>query len=409
MSRPDPIILLLLVGLCNPAGCRRFQAADPDRAIVIWEQEDAAVAPYIDSVLEAFRKLPGNQDLKIVRTHYHNEDLRQQFQTSSIAGNPPDLLMSPSDMAGVYCISGFILPVDGLFDMKRYNRPVVEAVSLDGRIWGVPISNGNHLMLLYNKRLAPQPPRTTAELFDYCDKRAKQLKLDNCMALFLGEPFWLVPWLGAFGGWPIAGRTPSLDTPAMRRAVDFILELKRRKYVPSECDYNCMDSLFKEGKAAFIINGDWAVSTYEAQLKGDLGVAKIPKLSQTGRWPTPMVSGKYFMLSSKLRGPKLELVKRLVEFYTNEDNQIGQVKALMRLPALARANRAKVITDDPNLRASLEQILAGRPMPMATEMRAVWDAIRAPFGKALSGQMGVDDAVKRMQADAENNLREMNE
>ena len=29
-----------------------------------------------------------------MRTHYHNEDLRQQFQTSSIAGNPPDLLIT---------------------------------------------------------------------------------------------------------------------------------------------------------------------------------------------------------------------------------------------------------------------------------------------------------------------------
>ena len=30
------------------------------RTIVVWEQEDAAVAPYIDSVFEAFIKLPGN-------------------------------------------------------------------------------------------------------------------------------------------------------------------------------------------------------------------------------------------------------------------------------------------------------------------------------------------------------------
>jgi arabinogalactan oligomer/maltooligosaccharide transport system substrate-binding protein len=318
-------------------------------------------------------------------------------------------LITPPDTAGIYAVAGFILPVERLFDLKRYNPAAVEAISQDGKTWGVPISNGNHLMLLYNKALIPAPPRTTDELFAYCDGRAKQLKLDNCMAMFLGEPFWLAPWLGAFGGWPIDGRTPTLDTAAMKSAIEFFLELKRRKYVPQECDYNCMDALFKEGKAAFIVNGDWAVSTYEAQLKDKLGVARMPMLSATRRWPSPMVSGKYFMLSSKLSGAKLDLVKQLVEFYTNEENQVRQARELKRLPALTQATRSRVIQDDPNLRASLDQILTGRPMPMATEMRAVWDAVRPLFGKALSGQMNVGEAVSRMQTDAEGKIREMNE
>ena len=84
-------------------------------------------------------------------------------------------------------------------------------------------------------------------------------------------------------------------------------------------------------------------------------------------------------------------------------------KSLKRLPALARANNAQAIQDDPNLRASLDQILVGKPLPMATELRAVWDAMRPLFGKVLSGQMGADEAVRRLQADAETKVREMNE
>ena len=401
--------LLLAVGLCGLAACRQAPPGDPDRRIVVWEHDDASVAPYIDSVLAAFRKLPGNEGVSIIRTHYHTEDMRQQFQTASIAGNPPDLLLSASDAAGIYAISGFIQPVDGLFDLSRYNPAVVAAITQDGKTWGVPVTNGNHLMLFYNKRFAPRPPRTTDELFAFCSGRAPKLGLGHCLAFHLGEPYWLVPWLGAFGGWPMAGRAPTLDTPAMRQAVEFMLELKRRGFIPGECDYNGMDALFKEGKVAFIINGDWAISTYERQMGAALGVAMIPKLSRTGRWPVPMVSGKYFMLSSQLQGRKLALVKRLVEFYTDEENQIGQARALKRLPALARANNAQAIQDDPNLRASLDQILVGKPLPMATELRAVWDAMRPLFGKVLSGQMGADEAVRRMQADAETKIREMSE
>ena len=398
-------VLLLLAS----AGC--LGGADPkaERAIVLWEQEDAAVAPFLDELFAAFRKLPGNADVTFSRAHYQNEDLRQQFQTASIAGMPPDLLLSPSDAAGVYSVSGFILPVDGLFDLRLYTQTVVEAVTEDGKTWGVPMSNGNHLVLYYNKRLTPTPPATTAELESFCRTRAQELKLPHCLAFTQSEPFWLMPWLGAYGGWPLEGRKPTLDTPAMASAIGLIVKMRDEGTIPDECDYNCMDSLFKESQAAFAINGDWALPVYERQLGQDLGVAKIPKLSATGRWPSPMVSGKYLMLSSALKGPKLELVRRFVEFATSEEMQVAQVRRLRRLPALTKAARSPAVRGDPLLRASMEQVLAGRPMPMATEMRAVWDAMRPAYAMVLMRRISPADAARLMQKDALTKIAEMNE
>ena len=393
------------------SACGRTEPkADPDRTIVLWEQEDAIVAPFLDFLFDGFKKLPGNSDVQFVRTHYHTEDQRQQFQTASIAGNPPDLLLSPSDPAGIYSISGFILPVERVFDMSRFNKPVVEAITLDGHSWGVPLSNGNHLLMFYNKRLSPKAPQTTDELTGYCDASAKKLKLSSCWAFFMGEPFWIMPWLGAYGGWPIDGRTPTLNTQAMKDTLNFILDLKfKKKQIPMECDYNCMDALFKEQKVAFIINGDWTISVYQKQLGKDFGVAKIPKLSATGRWPTPMVSGKYFLLSSKLQGKKLDLVRRFIEFAVSEEMQIAQVKALSRLPSLSKAAKSKVIMDDPILRTSMEQILLGKPMPMATEMRAIWDTVRPLYGRVLAEQMSAEQATEKMQKEALGKIAEMNE
>ncbi|MBI5243578.1 MAG: extracellular solute-binding protein [Elusimicrobia bacterium] len=393
------------------AGCLKTDdKGAAERTIVLWEQEDAIVAPFIDSLFEGFKKLPGNADVQFVRTHYHTEDQRQQFQTASIAGNPPDLLLSPSDPAGIYSISGFILSVEGLFDMSRFNKPVVDAITLDGHSWGVPLSNGNHLMLFYNKKYLPKAPETSDELARFCDSRAKSLKLSSCWAFFMGEPFWVMPWLGAYGSWPIDGRTPTLDTQAMRDTLNFILDLKfKKKHIPMECDYNCMDALFKERKVAAIINGDWALGTYAQQLGKDFGAAKIPRLSATGRWPSPMVSGKYFLLSSSLKGGKLELVKSFIEFAVSEERQIAQVKALSRLPALSKAAKSKVILDDPVLKTSMEQILAGKPMPMATEMRAVWDAVRPIYGRVLAEQLSAEEAPGRMQKEAVAKIAEMNE
>ena len=376
---------------------------------MVWEQEDAQVAPYIDSVFAAFKKLPENAGIEIVRTHYQTEDLRQQFQAASLAGVPPDLLLGPSDTAGLYAVSGFIAPLDGVFDFSKFNGPVVEAITLDGHVWGLPVSNGNHLMMFYNKKLSKTAPRTTDELFEFCSKEASRLKLDYCIAFDMGEPFWLMPWLGAFGGWPMDGKTPTLDTAAMRATLDFYLDLKyNKKFVPMECDYNCMDSLFKENKAAFIINGDWAISGYQKHFGRDFGLAVIPKLSATGRWPSPMVSGKYFMVSSGIKPEKMKIIKRLLDFYTSRENQVRQYQALTRLPALKAAGSAREITSDEVSRISLDQILKGRPMPMATEMRAVWDSARNYMGLATTKKLDIDSAVKRMQENTDLKIKEMN-
>ncbi len=399
---------LLPVLMAALAACARPASDDP-RSIVVWEQEDAQVAPYIDSVFEAFKKLPGNEGVQITRTHYQTEDLRQQFQAASLAGVPPDLLLGPSDTAGLYAVSGFIVPLEGMFDFSKFNDPVVQAISLDGHIWGVPVSNGNHLLLFFNRKFVKEAPRDTAELFSFCAGDAKRLKLDRCIAFDMGEPFWLMPWLGAFGGWPMDGKKPTLDTQPMRDTLNFYLDLKySKKYVPMECDYNCMDSLFKENKAAFIINGDWAISGYQKHFGRDFGIGVIPKLSQTGRWPTPMVSGQYFTVSTGLKPEKLALVKRLLEFYTSYDNQVKQYQVLTRLPALKAAGKAKEITADPVSRVSMEQILKGRSMPMAIEMRAVWDSARNYMGLATTKKMDVDTAVRRMQENADKKLAEMN-
>src|SRR5688500_17102996 len=105
-----------LLGPLLACGDSRRSSA-PAQTLAVWEQEDAQVAPFSDELFQRFRALPGNEGVKIVRTHYHGEDLRQQFQTASIAGSPPDLIMVPNDVAGIFSISGFILPVDGLFDL----------------------------------------------------------------------------------------------------------------------------------------------------------------------------------------------------------------------------------------------------------------------------------------------------
>lgn len=358
--------------------------------------------------------------LSIEIVSYGVEDLRQNFQAAAFAGQGPDLLWTVSDHAGPFVAMDIIKPMDEIFDaefLAGFVRPGLEVVELEGKTWGVPISVGNHLMLLYNKKLLPEAPQNTDEMI----KVAKELTIDfdndgmpdqYGLVYNLNEPFFFAPWLGGFGGWPLDGVTPTLNTPAMVGALQFVQDLKFvHKVVPVECDYDAADSLFKEGKAAMLVNGDWSISEYqspEVKANVDLGIARIPLISETGLWPAPMTSGIYFMVPEYIDEEKVAVVKEYIEFISSDEVQIHFLEKHMRLPATTTALDHPSIATDPLLKGSADQMVVGKPMPTVPEMRAAWDAIRPNQEAVMAGMMTPEAAAKAMQEAAEKLIREMN-
>jgi len=330
------------------------------------------------------------------------ETLREDFLTAGLAGSMPDLLWTVNDHAGPFTDAELIMPVDDMFDLSKYVGSALAAAELGGQTWGVPISNGNHLMLIYNKDLVETPPANTDELI----AMGQELTTGDQYGLVFNqtEPFWLVPWLGGFEGSVFAedGKTPTLDTAAMVDTLQFLYDIKHTTpIIPAESDYDGADTLFKEGKAAMIINGDWSLGGYKEAMGDKLGVARIPMVSATEEWPRPYTSGVYFMLPEGLEGAKLEAVKGFVEFVTNEENQVKMISELNRLPALESALDAPIIAEDPILKGSADQMVVGTPMPTVSEMRCNWDGMKPEMQAVLADTKSPEDAAAAMQAAAE--------
>jgi len=366
--------------------------------IQFWTQEGTADGgfQFVEKLTNAF--MAQNADVKIELVSKDTEVLREDYQTASLAGDAPDLLWTVSDHAGPFTKAGLLQPVDELFDLSIYVDSAVEGVQLDGQVWGVPVANGNHLMLLYNKDLIAEPPANTDELISI----GKELTHGEQYALVWNqiEPFWLVPWLGGFGGKVFAddGVTPTLNTPEMIATLKFLHEMKFvHKIMPSESDYGGADTLFKEGKAAMIINGDWSLGDYKSVLGDNFGTAPIPMVSATGLWPAPYTSGKFLMISAGVADEKLETIMEFVDFLTNMENQVDMIATLSRLPALKEALGSEEIQSDPILKGSAAQMQNGTPMPVVVEMRCNWDAMKPEMNAVLADQKSPEDAVEAMQ------------
>jgi arabinogalactan oligomer/maltooligosaccharide transport system substrate-binding protein len=373
-------------------------------ALTLWtkEGETDGGLQYVQALCDAYTAAHPEVTFTVVNKDV--ETLREDFQTASLAGAAPDLLWTVSDHLGPFTSADIIQPVDKLFDLSKFVTSATDAVkSADGQTWGVPISNGNHLMLIYNKSLIKTAPTNTDELISMGKEFMAANSGKYALVFNQTEPFFFIPWLGGFSGKVFAsdGVTPTLDTPEMTSALQFVYDLKAVDgLVPAESDYDGADTLFKEGNAAMIINGDWSLSGYKTALGDNLGVAPIPMVSSTGKYPAPYTSGVFFMLPKDLSGDKLNAVVDFINFSTDKENQLDMVTKLTRLPALTEALSDKLITDDPILSASAAQMSYGTPMPTVTEMRCVWDSLKPEMQAVFAGTEKADVAAKNSQAAA---------
>jgi len=399
------IFLIVSIVALAITGCKaKVEVPTENLTIQLWTQEGESDNAYqfVVSLTDAFTAQYPNITFEVVQKD--TETLREDFQTASLAGAAPDLLWTVSDHAGPFTTAGLIQPVEDFFDMDLY----VPSVVMNGHTWAIPISSGNHLMLLYNKDLLAEAPADTDEMI----AKGKELTHGEQYGLVYNatEPFWLVPWLGGFGGSVFAedGVTPTLNTDAMIKTLQFLYDLKfTHKITPESVDYDTADTLFKEGKAAMLINGDWSLGAYQELFGDKLGVAPLPKVTETGKYPAPYTSGKYFMLPKDLAGAKLNAVIKFIEFATNEENQIKQLNTLRRLPGLKAVLSNEAISSDPILAGSAAAMSYGVPMPTVTEMRCNWDAIKPEMTLVLAGSKTPTDAAAAMQTAAESCIAQL--
>lgn len=402
------LVLPLVLGSCG--------RIDRSRSVVVWEQMDPKEQEQFDLHLAAFRLAhPEFAEFDIHRVHYRTEDLRTQYQTAALAYGGPNLVYGPADQIGPFSIMGLLLPVEELLPRTEIDRfdPVTLPI-LDGHVYGLPDQVGNHLTLVANLALVDEVAADTDTWLEQLrettldtdgDGRADQYGL----VFNLLEPFWLIPWLGGYGGWVMNDQAqPTLDTPAMVGALDFLSGLKQEGLVPRECDYPLADTIFKEGRAAYIVNGPWSWEAYrEAGL--EIALAPLPMVTSTGLWPSPMTAAKCYSVNRYLDPETRECTAALLAWLTSTEVQVELAMTLSVLPADREARLRPEIQSDPTLDASRAQIEKGRLMPIVPEMRAMWDAMRPGYQGVMNGDLTSSEAARRMQTKAVGDIERMRE
>lgn len=399
------VLALVFLGACTRSPDRRVH-------IRIWHQK---IGGERDLFQEKIREYNREHPATLVESLYkENEELRNLYVIAAVAGQGPDLIYGPSDNVGVFVTTQTILPLDSVLPESVFQEFAPQGVvAWKGSRWLLADQIGNHLALVYDKAKVANPPATLSQLIEVARSLTRDLNGDGKMDEYgltwnYREPFFFIPFLTGFGGWVIdeAGR-PTLDTPEMVKALQFVLDL-RDKYqvIPKEGDYEIADMLFKEHRTAMIINGPWSWAAYHVPAENML--ALLPKNEETGMWCEPMVSAKGYSVNASLDRTKLPALRDLLEFLTGAEMQREMAMKLATTPVAISVMNLPELRANAALAVSMEQISHGRALPIVPQMRAIWEGMRGPYQLLMNGAITAPEAARQMQREAEKNIADAN-
>ncbi|MCA9666192.1 MAG: extracellular solute-binding protein, partial [Myxococcales bacterium] len=316
-------------------------------------------------------------------------------------GHGPDLFIFAHDRVGDWAESKIVEPIEFFMTeahADRFFRKALGALAYGDSLYGLPLAFKS-TALFYNKKLVPQPPRTTEALWRIgrantdASRGRFGLVYDNKRLYFHAA------WLHGFGGtiFDDKGRL-RVGSAAARSALAFARKLgKHGGIVPPESSANLTTTLFNSGRAAMAISGPWMLG--ELSPKIDVGIVPLPVVSKSGKHAAPFLGVEGIMMSARSRNKAAAFVA--MRFLASAKMAVLRAR-LARQPVAAKAAwQDSRVASDPLLRAFRKQLDHSVATPGTPDMRVVW----SPYDTALSKVVAAGLAPEKAVAEAEAEIR----
>ncbi|MFE7510964.1 extracellular solute-binding protein [Streptomyces sp. NPDC057540] len=239
-------------------------------------------------VAEDFTKQHPKVTVKYVNVPFG--EAQNKFKNAAQSGSgAPDVIRSEVAWTPEFADLGYLAPLDGTPALKNQDDFLEQAAAstkYNGKTYAVP-QVIDSMGIFYNKKIFKEAgvevPKTVDELKSVSAK-IKQKTGKTGLYLRGDDAYWFLSFLYGEGG-------DLVDAPNKKITVDNAAGVKAFKVVKDLVDsgaaktdatdgWNNMQTAFKDGKVAMMINGPWAVAdTYagkEFTDKANLGIAPVP-------------------------------------------------------------------------------------------------------------------------------------
>jgi ABC-type glycerol-3-phosphate transport system substrate-binding protein len=358
------ILLFFLPTLALALPAREMPAFRSSNELLLWHSLSKPQAAVLRSSLDAFTEKTG----VAVRLETGMDFVKALLKQKRF-GALPDAVLTASDLiASASDLDMSSIP-KGIVPDSVQNRFVTE-FTLDGRLLGVPVLSGNHLVLYSNASIVPVPASTWEEIaLQRVDLEKRGI---SAVGIPVGEPYSFLPFLIHAGALDDGLLSPDLGAKWSRLgvAMDSYGKLISSNIIPARCSFTCAGQEFFEGRFAYAISGDWLFAEALAILGKNLRVSPLPTLA--GK-PLPSISSSQglFFPGNSLAGSRREALRKLVRHLLDETVQFRLAREMGRIPVVASAlkrlshsditeqqkNLIRIFDDSITLRSTRETVL----------------------------------------------------
>jgi arabinogalactan oligomer/maltooligosaccharide transport system substrate-binding protein len=359
-----------------------------------WDTSNEAEGPAYDQLVEEFEATYPKIDVKRVPVSF--DAAEQKFKTAAQSGKgAPDVMRTDVGWTAGFANLGYLQPLDGtpaLDNADDFLPGPMSTARFKGQTVGVPQVTDT-LGLLYNKEIfegagIEKPPATWNEFIE----TAKTIKKRTGVAgtQLNPEGYFSLPFIYGEGGdmLDVPGKKITVNSPEAVKGMETALEMVKSgvSLKPATTDgYVAMQTAFKDGKVAMVINGPWSTADdYTGKAfkdKANLGIAPVPAGS-TGKAAAPIGGHNYTIY----RGSKnLDASYLFVKFMTSAQSQEYTATELGTLPTRTSAYTEKV-TADPVKKAFQDALATSKARPAIPGVGDLFVTFDQHYVKILRGQ-----------------------
>ncbi len=345
-----------------------------------------------------------NPDVPVELIHIPDE-YPHKIRLMAASRKMPDVLFMESQILPGFANRGVLrdltpyLEADAELTRDAFYRPVMEAMSWKGTLYGIPRDLSN-LVMFYNKRLFDEAGVPYPEAgWTYEDMVAKAKRLthgDQFGVGFAPYPLYWLPYLWSDGGdlFDAERRRSTLLEPESLAALKRYRDLRfTHRVAPTEAQVGNarMSQLFAQGKLAMMVGGRWVVPGFRKKLDFAWDVAPFPR-GKAGSIVDADASGWCISATSTQPDKAWRLIrflasKKAISAFTESGLIVPSRPDVAESPAFLAGTPA-------SSRVFLDVIDSARPTPTTPSYDEIQYELIDSLGPAWNGEEALEEALK---------------
>ncbi|MFD4692585.1 extracellular solute-binding protein [Streptomyces sp. NBC_00683] len=349
---------------------------------------------------EGFEKKHPKVDVKYVNVPFG--EAQNKFKNAAQAGaGAPDVIRSEVAWTPEFADLGYLAPLDGtsaLKNEKDFLEQAAASTKYKDKTYAVP-QVIDSMGIFYNKKIFKEAgvevPSSIADL-KTVSKTIKEKTGKTGLYLRGDDAYWFLSFLYGEGGDLVDASTKSVtvDKPEGVKAFKTVKDLVDSGAAKTDATdgWENMQSSFKDGKVAMMINGPWAVADTltgkEFADKANLGIAPVPAGSASQGAP----QGGH-NLAVYAGSKNLDASYAFVEYMTSVETQAQTAGELNLLPTRTSAYAKQEAVDSEIVGFFKPVVETAVERPWIPETGSLFAPLVTEYTKVLTGQTTPEKAA----------------